>query len=148
VALRKLLLALSLAAPLACGDPEVGGRRASVTFVYEAPVAVLPGVAQDFPECVAGVGQTHIHPSWRGFDRLDLTPQVDRWTRTFDDVPVDARQRIRVSDPNACALNATGASTANVFANGVLLTEIVDTPGTGTEPGLAFTVSASGAVTP
>lgn len=36
----------------------------------------------------------------------------------------------------------------NVFANGVLLTRIVDTPGNGTEPGLAFTVSASGGVTP
>lgn len=45
------------------------------------------------------------------------------------------------TDPN-------GASTMNVFANGVLLTRIVDTPGNGTEPGLAFTVSASGGVTP
>ena len=57
-------------------------------------------------------------------------------------------QRIRISDPNACALNATGASTDGVSANGTLLTRVVDTPGSGIEPGLAFEVAADGSVTP
>ena len=63
-------------------------------------------------------------------------------------VQVGSEQRIRISDPNACALNATGASTDGVSANGTLLTRVVDTPGSGVEPGLAFEVAADGSVTP
>ena len=70
------------------------------------------------------------------------------WHITFTDVPIAERVSIRVSDPNVCAENATGAATRNVFANDVRLVEVVPTPGTGTEPGLAFTVNAGGAVTP
>ena len=72
----------------------------------------------------------------------------DLWQITFTDVPIDERLSIRVSDPNVCAENATGAATRNVSANDVRLVEVVPTPGTGTEPGLAFTVNAGGAVTP
>ena len=42
----------------------------------------------------------------------------------------------------------TGASTERVSANGTLLTRVVDTPGSGIEPGLAFEVAADGSVTP
>jgi hypothetical protein len=35
-----------------------------------------------------------------------------------------------------------------VSANGTLLTRVVDTPGNGIEPGLAFEVAANGSVTP
>jgi len=45
-------------------------------------------------------------------------------------------------------LNATGASTVNVSANGVLLLRVVDTPGSGVEPGLAFAVAADGSIDP
>ncbi|MBI2186743.1 MAG: hypothetical protein HYU37_06405 [Acidobacteria bacterium] len=41
-----------------------------------------------------------------------------------------------------------GAATRNVFANDVLLVEVVPTPGSGIEPGLAFTVSPDGRVSP
>lgn len=122
---------------------------AGVRFVYRgstAPRTDLPPSARD---CVQGVGRTHIHPSWRGFDRIDMTPVgADRWEIAFSDVPVSARQSIRVSDGNACDQNATGAATQNVFANDVRLVEIVPTPGSGIEPGLAFTVTADGRVTP
>ena len=95
-----------------------------------------------------GVGRTHIHPSWRSFARIDMTAAADRWEISFNDVPANARQSIRVSDGNACDQNATGAATRNVFANDVLLVDVVPTPGSGTEPGLAFTVSSNGRVTP
>ncbi len=64
-----------------------------------------------------------------------------------DDV-VLVRLSLRVSDPNVCTENSTGAATRNVFANDVLLVDIVPTPGSGTEPGLAFTVDTDGTVTP
>jgi len=78
-----------------------------------------------------------------------MTPVgADRWEISFSDVPVNTRQSIRVSDGNVCDENPTGAATRNVFANDVLLTDVVPTPGSGTEPGLAFTVSSTGRVTP
>ncbi len=73
---------------------------------------------------------------------------ADLWQITFTDVPVDVRLSLRVSDPNVCTENSTGAATRNVSANDVLLVDIVPTPGSGTEPGLAFTVDADGTVTP
>jgi hypothetical protein len=98
---------------------------------------------------VQGVGRAHIHPSWRSFARIDMTAVgADRWEISFSDVPMNARQSIRVSDGNASDQNATGAATRNVFANDVLLADVVPTPGSGTEPGLAFTVSANGRVAP
>ena len=103
-----------------------------------------------FPQCVQGVNVTHLHAGWRDFEAFALTAMgPDRWEITFTDVPVESQQRIRISDPNACAaLNATGASTEDVSANGTLLTRVVDTPGSGIEPGLAFEVAADGSVTP
>ncbi len=142
-------------AAMACGiredEPAGGGpprTQATVTFVYVATTSIDQTVAEHFPACVEGMGQTHIHPSWLGFNRVDMTDAGDRWTITFPEVPVGSRERIRVSDPNACAENPTGAATRNVFANDVLLTDVVDTPGSGIEPGLAFTVAEDGAVTP
>ena len=150
---RKFGVATCVAATvLACGSGNAPAaatsQRALVTFEYVAATSVARTVAEEFPACVQGVGQTHIHPSWRGFERFDMTAAADRWTITFPDAPVGSRERVRVSDPNACAENPTGAATRNVFANGVRLTEIVDTPGSGTEPGLAFTLSEDGTVTP
>ena len=83
-----------------------------------------------------------------GFELAYMTAGVNQWVATFDDVPVGGRLRIRVSDPNVCASSLTGAATQGVYANGVRLTDVVGTPGIGTEPGLAFTLAAGGAVTP
>jgi hypothetical protein len=122
---------------------------AAVRFVYRASTVArtdLPPAAQ---ECVRGVGHTHIHPAWRNFNRFDMTPVgTDRWEMAFSDVPTTARQSIRVSDGNVCDENPTGAATRNVFANDVLLVQVVPTPGSGTEPGLAFSVSPDGRVIP
>ena len=141
----------------ACGgsttptSPTGGGASATSTvrFTYRASTTPRTDLPASARECVSGVGRTHIHPSWRGFARIDMTPAgADRWEINFNDVPVDARQSIRISDGNACDQNPTGAATRNVFANDVLLTEVVPTPGSGTEPGLAFAVSANGRVSP
>jgi len=120
-----------------------------VEFVYEAATEVELEVLQQFPQCVLAILKTHIHPSWRNFERIEMTADsADRWSITFTDVPVDSEQQIRISDPNVCASDPNGASTENVFANGTLLLRVVDTPGNGSEPGLAFIVSPSEEVFP
>ncbi len=150
--LRFGLLALVLALGGCDDDDSPSGPEpttATVRFEYRASTAPRTDLPPSAQACVTGVGRTHIHPSWRNFARIDLTPVgADRWMISFADVPVNVRLSIRVSDGNVCDQNPTGAATGNVFANDVLLTEIVPTPGSGTEPGLAFTVNTSGRVTP
>jgi hypothetical protein len=122
---------------------------ATVRFAYRAATAPRTDLPASARECAAAAGRTHIHPSWRSFDRIEMTPRgADLWEIMFSDVPTTARQSIRVSDGNVCDENATGAATQNVFANDVRLVEIVPTPGSGIEPGVAFTVSPAGVVTP
>ena len=148
-----LLLAM---ATVACGgssgDPAGGVvsiPTVQVAFVYLASTVTDPAVAAAFPGCVANVGQTHFHPSWRSFARVNMTAVgAGSWEITFDDVPVQQGLSLRISDPNACATDPNGASTVNVFGNAVLLTNIVSTPGNGLEPGLAFDVAADGTVSP
>ncbi len=143
-----------LVASTACGGGDgstaTGPTRAvAVEFVYRAPTRVDLAVAERYPACVAGVGRTHIHPSWLDFQLVHLAEAgPDRWQIAFSSVPVGRRYSVRISDPNACATDPNGASTNNVYANGVLLTQIVSTPGNGQEPGLAFTVSADGQILP
>jgi hypothetical protein len=148
----SLTLFLLLTAACSSSDPTSppAPGAATVTFEYRAATAPDLQVRARFPACFDGVGTTHIHPGWRNFARIDLITQgAMLWSIRFTDVPVGSEQRIRISDGNTCsATNPTGASTTNVFANGVLLARIVPTPGAGTEPGLAFTVAANGTVTP
>jgi hypothetical protein len=140
-----LLIAAVVA--VSCGTEPA--TTATVEFAYTAPTAPDPVVAAQFPDCFQGVNQTHIHPGWRQYEASFLAADgADRWTITFDDVPVGVEQRFRINDPNNCDQNPTGATTAGITANGVTLTRVVDTPGSGLEPGLAFTVAANGVVTP
>ena len=144
--------ALLLVSAVACSSSDPIGPSVQVTvveFVYQASTSIDPDVAANHAACVAGVGQTHIHPSWLNFSRISMRAVgVGRWEITFDNVPIEMLQSIRVSDPNVCADNPTGAATQNVSANAVLLANVVDTPGSGVEPGLSFTVDADGQVTP
>jgi hypothetical protein len=104
----------------------------------------LPASAQ---ACVAGVGPTHLHPSWRSFAASPLTPvPPDRYEITLSDVPIGTRVSFRINDQNSCDENPTGAVTRNVFANDVRLVQNTTTPGNGDEPGYALTVAANGAV--
>ena len=146
---RFVVVVILLGLP-ACGDDATGlDGSATVVFSYMAPTATDPAVAAMFPQCVQGVNVTHLHAGWHDFEVFALVAMgPDRWEITFTDVPVGSEQRIRISDPNTCALNTTGASTEGVSANGTVLTRVVDTPGNGIEPGLAFEVAADGSITP
>ena len=104
----------------------------------------LPASAQG---CAAGVGVTHIHPSWRNFASIPLQAvPPDRYEISFTDVPVGSRVSFRINDQNSCDENPTGAVTRNVFANDIRLVQNTTTPGNGDEPGYALTIAASGAI--
>lgn len=141
----------------ACGDgpstsnrrEEEGGSLATVVFSYRASTVTDPAVVAAHRACGDHVGPTHIHLGWISFFRNNLAavgPQ--EWRYTADNVPSGGEQQIRVNDPNACTGDPNGAVTVNVYANGVLLTKGVATPGNGLEPGLAFRVAPDGTVTP
>ena len=123
--------------------------RVTIRFDYRAPTMADPRIQEQFPECIEIVGMTHIHPSWRQFEAFAFMAEgTDLWTRTFDDVPA-GWQRVRVSDQNACDTHRTGAVTdLAVEANGVVLSNLVGTPGSGTEPGFGFTVGEDGSILP
>lgn len=134
---------------LACGGTESQGSGIEVRFEYRESTAVDEEVVSQHSGCAALVGRTHIHPSWQGWRVFRLRPEGPTlWALTFTDV-LPGPLAIRVSDANVCDENSTGAVTSrSVFANGVLLTRQVDTPGTGVEPGFAFRVDETGTVTP
>ena len=151
--MKYALALVCLSSSIACdGNTDTvtapSSGRATVLIAYRSsttPRTDLPATTQ---ACVAGVGPTHVHPSWRGFDAFPLRAAApDRWELSLDDAPVGPRLSLRISDGNVCDENATGAATRNVFVNNVLLTQIVTTPGSGPEPGFACSVDASGRVT-
>jgi hypothetical protein len=120
---------------------------AQVRIVYGGATARRTDLPASALACANAVGMTHTHPSWRGFGAFPLTPvPPDRYEITFSDVPVEMRVSFRVNDQNSCDENPTGAVTRNVFANDVALVQNTLTPGSGDEPGYAFTVNASGRV--
>src|SRR5574341_2531868 len=98
----------TLAAPSSGVTTVVITYRSSTTPRTDLPASLRP--------CVIGVGQTHVHPSWRGFAAFPLrAAAADRWELSFDDAPVGPRLSLRVSDGNVCDEHPTGAATRNVF---------------------------------
>ena len=149
-ALRIITVVASLAL-VACDDTPSSptpSATQTVRIVFLGSTARrsdLPGSAQG---CVTGVGATHIHPSWRSFAGIPLTPvPPDRYEMTFTDVPPGTRVSFRINDQNSCDENPTGAVTRNVFANDVRLVQNTTTPGNGDEPGYALMVAPNGTVT-
>jgi hypothetical protein len=155
-ALVRSATAVLVMATLGCGGgdsppsptPQPGSTTATVRIVFLGATtrrADLPASAQ---ACVNGVGATHIHPSWRSFTGIPLQPvPPDRYELTFNDVPVNTRVSFRINDQNACDENPTGAVTRNVLANDLRLTQNATTPGSGDEPGFAFTIATNGGIT-
>ena len=151
-ATRRILAAVgSLALLCSCDEKPAAptpSTVATVRIVFLGSTARRSDLPASAQACVAGVGATHIHPSWRSFAGIPLQPvPPDRYDITFNDVPIGARVSFRVNDQNSCDENPTGAVTRNVFANDVRLTQNTTTPGNGDEPGYALTVAANGTVT-
>jgi hypothetical protein len=111
------------------------------------PRTDLPPSAQ---ACVTAVGETHVHLSWRTPDYFALrTAGADRWELPLNGTPAGQPLTLLLHDGNTCDENRTGAATRNVYVDDVLLTRTVTVTTTaGDEPGLAFSVDASGRVTP
>ena len=119
----------------------------TVRIVFSGPTARRTDLPASARACVNGVGQTHIHPSWRGFAGIPMEPvPPSRYEIRFTDVPVNTRVTFRVNDQNSCDQNPTGAVTQNIFANDVRLVQNTTTPGNGDEPGYALIVAANGAI--
>jgi hypothetical protein len=149
----KVLLVLMVPAALAACDSDspMGPGNATMTtvrFVYAGPTAARTDLPASAQACVNGVGQTHIHPSWREFQAFALTAvPPSRYEITLNDVPIGTQVSFRINDRNWCDVNPTGAVLRDVSANDVALVQNTLTPGSGQEPGYAFTVSQDGRIT-
>jgi hypothetical protein len=129
--------------------PSTG--RPTVVISYRAstrPRTDLPASAQ---ACVTGVGETHVHTNWRDYTALRAVA-AERWEVSFTDAPVGSPLWLVIHDGNLCDRNPTGNVQHDVFVNDVQLIQTLTVtttgPGAGPEPGLAFSVDASGRVTP
>lgn len=142
--------AASLALLWSCDEKPVAPTQstvATVRIVFLGSTTRRSDLPASAQACAAGVGATHIHPSWRSFAGIPLqSVPPDRYEITFNDVPIATRVSFRVNDQNSCDENPTGAVTRNVFANDTRLVQNITTPGNGDEPGYALMVSANGRI--
>lgn len=141
-------MVIPLAACGASERAEPGTAWLPIRFEYRASTAVDTAVVEANRGCAAIVGATHIHLGWRSFAKTDLRVEgPELWA--LETLGPPGSHAIRVSDANVCDENDTGAVTARVvFANDVLLTRVVTTPGDGPEPGFAFSLDDEGVVYP
>jgi hypothetical protein len=129
------------------GSPTPGGAPPRVVIVFVGATARRTDLPSSAQACVNGVGATHIHPSWRNFAAISLQPiPPDHYEIIFTDVPLNTRVSFRINDQNHCDENPTGAVTRNVLANDVRLIQNTTTPGSGDEPGFAFTLASDGSI--
>ena len=120
---------------------------ATVRVIFDGETALDPTMPPATLVCVQGVGATHIHPSWRNFAGIPMLPVPPaRYEIVLTDAPINTRLTFRVNDQNFCDENPTGAVTRNIIVNDVRLNQNATTPGTGDEPGFAFTVASDGTV--
>jgi hypothetical protein len=95
-------------------------------------------------------GDPPTNVTWRNPDYFPMRAVTsERWELPLNDAPAGQRLTVLIHDGNACDASATGAATRNVYVNDVLLTQTVTVnTSSGAEPGVAFSVDASGRVTP
>lgn len=89
--IRRACAAALVVGAAACGTdadpsaPTTTSATATVPFVYRAPTTPRADLPASARECVQGVGRTHIHPGWRSFARIEMTPVGgDRWEIATD----------------------------------------------------------------
>ncbi len=118
----------------------------AVTFEYRASTNLDPGV--NFQTCTAkqvtfGV---HLHFIWIDWEeRRSMLAVDDNLWRYSSTIPAGRTLNIALHDPNKCLEGDVYVSPQNLFANGVLLTRVVNVDeGTG----LSFTVLADGSIQP
>lgn len=100
--------------------PPTTPSIAAVAVVFQGSTSRRADLPVSAQACLDGVGATHIHPSWRNFAGIPLTPvPPSRYELSFVDVPVNTRVTFRVNDQNFCDENSTGAVTRNVLVNNV-----------------------------
>ncbi len=150
--MRRISIAVVVLLGLACDSDRMTPTTptpgvVTVRIQFRGPTARRTDLPAFAAACVQGVGATHIHPSWRAFATipLDAVPP-DRYEISLADVPINTSVSFRINDQNWCDQNETGAVLRNVFANDVELIQNTLTPGSGQEPGFAFTVDAAGRV--
>ena len=150
--IRPLSCMLAVVAVAGCdgsspSSPSTSSTTGQVRIVFQGATARRSDLPASAQACLDGVGATHIHPSWRSFAAIPLTPvPPSRYEISFSDLPVNTRVSFRVNDQNSCDENPTGAVTRNISANNVALVQNTTTPGNGDEPGYAFSVDATGRV--
>ncbi len=144
-------LVIAVAGLSACGDdtptqPSSPGL-ATIRIAYRGATALRPDLPPSAQACVGAVGVTHTHPSWRDFQAFAMTAvPPDRYEIVLADAPVGTSLSFRVNDRNWCDVNPTGAVLRDVFVNNVAMVQNTLTPGSGLEPGYAFTVTQDGRV--
>src|SRR5262245_19636815 len=110
--LRVAVIASVMASACDDGTPASPSGTPSVRIVFQGATALRSDLPASAQACVAGVGATHIHPSWRNFAGIALQAvPPSRYEITFDDVPIGTRVSFRVNDQNSCDENPTGAVT-------------------------------------
>ena len=148
-----VIAVLTVLASLACDDVPrqsmgPGATASTVRVIFEGSTTRDPTMPPSAQACIDGVGATHIHPSWRNFAGIPMTAvPPTRYEIVLNDAPVNTRLTFRVNDQNFCDENPTGAVTRNIIVNDVRLNQNATTPGTGDEPGFAFTLASNGTVT-
>jgi hypothetical protein len=146
----RIVVVMASVNSLACDEPPAHpspSTTARVRIVFLGSTTRRIDLPASAEACLAGVGPTHIHPSWRSFAGIPLlSVPPDRYELVFDDVPAGTSVSFRINDQNACDENPTGAVTRNVFANDVRLVQNATTPGNGDEPGYALSIASTGAV--
>ncbi len=151
----------------ACGNgsPTTPTATTSTTSGVTVRFVYLAATARDAfqpADCTTLAGPTHLHVSWArvqgcagdGSGCMEAIG-ADRWELALSNVPTNVRHRIQLTDPNLCVQSPPiGSATRNVFANDVLLVDVVldGELALGSDDCefacLAFTVAPDGQVTP
>lgn len=118
--------------------------RIEVGLRSEPAAEPAAGRQADFERCLERMGDNHVKPSWRDYQRAALTETAPNvFSAEFPGVPADALHTMTVHDRNQCRREPGGEGrvTSGVSVNGTVLERVV--PATGA---FQFTVGADGVV--